>query len=42
MPDRSSKLKRPRDLNVRAKLIADIATGEVEDEKPNGVRTGTL
>lgn len=29
MPDRSSK--RPRDPNQLAKLIADIATGEVED-----------
>ena len=32
MPTRSSK-KRPRDPNQRAKLIVDIATGEVE-EKP--------
>ena len=29
MPDRSSK--RPRDPNQLAKLIVDIATGEVED-----------
>jgi hypothetical protein len=29
MPDRSSK--RPRDSNQLAKLIVDIATGEVED-----------
>ena len=35
MADRSSKPKRPRDPNVRAKLIVDIATGEVEDEKPD-------
>ena len=35
MPDRSSRPKRPRDPNVRAKLIVDIATGEVEDEDPN-------
>ncbi len=31
MPTRSSK-KRPRDINERAKLIVDIATGEVEDK----------
>ncbi len=31
MADRSSKPKRPRDPNVRAKLIVDIATGEVEE-----------
>ena len=31
MPTRSSK-KRPRDVNERAKLIVDIATGEVEDK----------
>ena len=35
MNDRSSKPKRPRDPNVRAKLIVDIATGEVEDENPD-------
>lgn len=34
MPNRSSKPKRPRDPNQLAKLITDIATGEVEDEKP--------
>lgn len=27
-----SRKKRPRDVNVRAKLIADIATGQVEDK----------
>ena len=26
-----NKLKRPRDPNQRAKLIVDIATGEVDD-----------
>lgn len=31
MPNRSSK--RPRDTNQLAKLIADIATGEVQDAK---------
>lgn len=35
MPNRSSKPKRPRDPNQLAKLITDIATGEVEDEKPD-------
>ena len=32
MPDRSSKAKRPADPNQRAKLIVDIATGEIEDK----------
>jgi hypothetical protein len=32
MVDRSSKPKRPRDANQLAKLITDIATGQVEDE----------
>jgi hypothetical protein len=31
MPDRSRK-KRPRDPNQLAKLIVDIATGQVEDK----------
>ena len=31
MPDRPRK-KRPRDVSQRAKLIVDIATGEVEDK----------
>jgi hypothetical protein len=35
MPTRSSKAKRPTDANQRAKMIVDIATGEVED-KPEG------
>ena len=37
MPPRSSKRpkKRPRDVNQRAKLIVDIATGEVEDVEPD-------
>jgi hypothetical protein len=33
MPDRSRK--RPRDANQLAKLVADIATGEADDE-PEG------
>ena len=47
MPDRSSK-KRPADLNRRAKLIVDIATGEVEDtpedegKNPHAVALGRL
>ena len=28
----ATKPKRPRDVSQRAKLIVDIATGEVEDE----------
>lgn len=31
----TTKPKRPRDPNQLAKLIADIATGEVEDSKPD-------
>ena len=34
MPDRSRK-KRPRDVSQRAKLIVDIAAGEVEDRDPD-------
>ena len=33
MPTRSSK--RPRDANQLAKLVVDIATGEVADEAPD-------
>ena len=33
MPNRSSKAKRPRDTNQLAKLITDIATGELEPPK---------
>ena len=36
MPDRSRNApKRPRDPNQLAKLIVDIATGEVEDPSPD-------
>ena len=35
MPNRSSKPPRPRDPNQRAKLIVDIATGQVEDKDPD-------
>lgn len=35
MPGRSSKPKRPRDPNVLAKLIVDIATGEKIDAAPD-------
>ena len=31
MVDRSSRSKRPRDVNKRAKMIVEIATGEVAD-----------
>ncbi|MGA3015338.1 MAG: hypothetical protein ABSD71_15040 [Bacteroidales bacterium] len=30
-----AKIKRPRDFNQLAKLIVDIATGEVKDEQVN-------
>ena len=35
MPNRSSKPRRPRDSNQRAKLIVDIATGQVEEKDPD-------
>ena len=35
MIDRSSNPKRPRDISQRAKLIVDLATGQVEDENPD-------
>lgn len=35
MPNCSSKPKRPRDLSQVAKLIVDIATGEIEEENPD-------
>ncbi len=31
----TAKPKRPRDTNERARLIVDIATGEVDDENPD-------
>lgn len=34
MPNRSSKPKRPRDINQLAKSIVDIATGETPATKP--------
>lgn len=30
-----AKPKRPKDLNQRAKLIVDIATGDADDKDPN-------
>lgn len=30
-----AKKKRPRDANQLAKMVADIATGEVEDREPS-------
>ena len=41
MPTRSSKPKRPRDVSQRAKLIVDIATGEVEDKCKELKQRGT-
>ena len=35
MPNRSSKQRRPRDPNQRAKLIVGIATGQAEDKDPD-------
>jgi hypothetical protein len=35
MPNRSSKPPRPRDPNQRAKLIVEIATGQVEEKDPD-------
>jgi len=35
MVDRSSKPKRPRDVNQRAKLVVDILTGNATDPAPN-------
>ena len=31
----TDKRKRPRDISQRAKMIVDIATGEVEDKEPD-------
>jgi hypothetical protein len=30
-----TKLKRPKDFNQRAKLIVELATGEVKEKDPN-------
>lgn len=35
MPNRSSKPKRPRDINQLGKLILDITTGEIEEDNPD-------
>ncbi len=45
MPNRSSKPKRPRDLNQVAKLIVGISTGEIksgplQDKDPVAVESG--
>lgn len=47
MPDRSKKPKRPRDLNLLAKMIVEIATegepAEIPSEKnPHAVALGKL
>ncbi len=35
MANRSSRPRRPRDVNERAKLIVDIATAQMEDSETN-------
>ena len=35
MPNRSSKLKRPRDTNQLAKSIVDLSTGQAEEPNPD-------
>ena len=40
MTDKASRKKRPRDANQLAKLIVDIATGEVEDRVPTPEEQG--
>ena len=39
MPTGPKGEKRPRDANQLAKLIVDIATGQVEDREPTARRT---
>ncbi|MFZ3328663.1 MAG: RNA-binding protein, partial [Methylocella sp.] len=40
MPIGPKGQKRPRDANQLAKLIVDIATGQVEDREPTSVEQG--
>jgi hypothetical protein len=40
MPTGPKGQKRPRDTNQLAKLIVDIATGQVEDREPTPVEQG--
>ena len=40
MTDKAPRKKRPRDSNQLAKLIVDIATGEVEDRAPTPEEQG--
>jgi hypothetical protein len=40
MVDRSRKPKRPRDANQLAKLITDVATGQVSDARPAPAQEG--
>ena len=40
MTDKAPRKKRPRDANQLAKLIVDIATGEVEDREPTPEEQG--
>ena len=41
MPIGPKGQKRPRDANQLAKLIVDIATGQVEDREPTSEEQGT-
>jgi hypothetical protein len=41
MPKGPNQQKRPRDPNQLAKLVVDIATGDVEDEKPQRSKRGS-
>jgi hypothetical protein len=40
MTDKASRKKRPRDFAQRAKMIVDIATGEIEDREPTPEEQG--
>jgi hypothetical protein len=40
MTDKASRRKRPADFAQRAKMIVDIATGEIEDREPTPEEQG--
>ena len=40
MTDKALRKKRPRDFAQRAKMIVDIATGEIEDREPSPEEQG--
>lgn len=40
MTDKASRRKRPADFAQRAKMIVDIATGEIEDRQPTPEEQG--